>query len=107
MNVKCYARHTIMDGKVVTYATGFEQVGRFGKNFSATGPFEISVSRNGIIVHNAELKDTDKPFWLFSRAMHLARVMHKELVKCHGRPDWDQPPESHLSETTITEGIGA
>ena len=53
-------RITIMDGKVITIATGFiDRPGVFGISSDATGPLEISVSRNAIIVHHAECQDTE------------------------------------------------
>ncbi len=56
-------RPTIMDGKVSTFATGFsEEEGLLGPRWEATGPFEISVSRNKVSVHRAEL---------FSREDHV------------------------------------
>lgn len=46
-----------MSGKVVTFATGFrEEPGIFGLRHEALGPFEVSASRDAVIVHRAELK---------------------------------------------------
>lgn len=47
-------RITIMDGYVETFAEGFESTrGVFGEHFNATGPYEVSASRDRVIVHRA------------------------------------------------------
>lgn len=48
------SRRTVMDGEVVTFATGFEtRESIFGAEFRTTGPFEVSASRDAVIVHRA------------------------------------------------------
>ena len=65
-------RPTIMDGRVIQIATGFEErEGVFGPTYKATGPFEVSASRNAIVVHRAELRDQES-FDLFVRAVAVA-----------------------------------
>ena len=50
-------RITIMDGEVITFAEGFdERPGAFGPIYQATGPYEVSASRNAVMVHRAELR---------------------------------------------------
>lgn len=67
-------RPTIMSGKVVTYSTSFdEKPGIFGSLHEATGPFEVSASRDAVIVHRAELStydDVDS----FVEAVKMARM---------------------------------
>lgn len=47
------SRRTICDGEVVTFATEFkEHDGPFGGH-DAAGPFEVSASREGVMVHRA------------------------------------------------------
>lgn len=47
-------RITIMDGYVETFAEGFESTrGVFGESFNAIGPYEVSASRNRVVVHRA------------------------------------------------------
>lgn len=62
MNIQTSERHTIMDGKVVTYATGFvvREVGIF-RSAEALGPFEVSASRNAVVVHRAECRTPEAP----------------------------------------------
>lgn len=76
-------RHTIMDGVVVTYATAFHpERGAFGRSWDARGPFEISASRNAVMVHRAELTAATLP--LFMDAMRLAGIQHANLEpNCH------------------------
>lgn len=88
--VQCWARHTIMDGRVVTYSTSFERNGLVPEGKKAAGHFEISASRSGVIVHRAAI-ETDWHLQTFLAAIHMANKMHRELAKCHGRPEWDQP----------------
>ncbi|MCA3003748.1 MAG: hypothetical protein IOD15_00100 [Phycisphaerales bacterium] len=53
------SRITIMDGEVVTFAARFKQVeGTFGPDWDALGPFEVSASRNAVVVHRAECRST-------------------------------------------------
>ncbi len=80
-------RHTVMDGRVVSFAIGFRKVGEgmLGSLYEATGPFEISASRNAVVVHTAELKDA-VDFKQFNEALAHATLEHSALRKCDGRP---------------------
>jgi len=48
-----YASSTIMSGEVVTFATEFDKDG------FANGPFEVSASRNAVMVHRADCRTDD------------------------------------------------
>lgn len=89
--VECWARHSIMDGKVVTYSTSFEGDGHFPNPKEATGHFEVSASRNCVMVHRARIQ-TDWQLETFKSALDAANRMHCELARCDGRPEWKQPP---------------
>lgn len=53
------SRRTICDGEVVTFATGFEpHNGPFGGH-DAKGPFEVSASREGVMVHAAYCRSSE------------------------------------------------
>lgn len=53
--VKKSERPTIMSGKVITFALDFTQEkGIFGDRDVPSGPFEVSVSRDALIVHHCE-----------------------------------------------------
>ena len=90
---ECRARHTIMSGKVVTYAVGFEGDDRFPRTLTATGHFEISASRDCVMVHRATIR-TDWQLVTFTTAIHEANRMHCELAKCDGRPKSVQMPNA-------------
>jgi hypothetical protein len=79
-----------MDGKVVTYSTSFEGDGKFPNGKDATGHFEISASRNCVMVHRATIQ-TDRQLETFKRAIDIANRMHCELAACDGWPEWSQP----------------
>lgn len=91
--VLCWARHTIMDGKVVTYSTSFEGDGEFPHGKDATGYFEISASRNCVMVHRATIKSGCQ-LETFKAAIEIANRMHCELSACNGRPEWSQPNDA-------------
>ena len=44
-----------MDGKVITFATSFKGTGDFLDPKTATGPFEVSASKNMVCVYRANL----------------------------------------------------
>lgn len=79
-----------MDGKVVTYSTSFEGDGKFPNPKKATGHFEVSASRNSVMVHRATIQ-TDWQLETFKSALDAANRMHCELSACDGRPEWSQP----------------
>jgi len=61
MNYYLSSRQTIQDGEVVTIATSFEPLpGISSTGYRATGQFEISVSRNAVMIHRACLKSWDE-----------------------------------------------
>lgn len=54
MQIERRERHTIMDGKVVMFALRFnEEKGILGQRHVAAGPFEVSASRDAVMVHRA------------------------------------------------------
>ena len=55
MKILMSSRRTVMDGEVVTLATAFKAkgTGAFASH-EACGPFEVSASRNAVMVHRAE-----------------------------------------------------
>ena len=55
MKIYACSRRTITDGEVVTYATDFRKSQHSG-GYDPFGPFEISASRNAVIVHRATIK---------------------------------------------------
>lgn len=60
MKIESRKRHTIMDGSVVMFATAFdESKGALGKSYDARGPFEVSASRNAVIVHHADCRTSE------------------------------------------------
>lgn len=66
------SRRTIMSGEVVTFATGFTNgTSAFGDSYSATGPFEVSASRDAVVVHRADCCDNESVEALIS-AVRLA-----------------------------------
>ena len=79
-----------MDGKVVTYSTSFEGDGKFPNPKKATGHFDVSASRNAVMVHRATIQ-TDWQLETFRSALDAANRMHCELSACDGRPEWNQP----------------
>lgn len=61
MNIESHSRPTIMDGKVVTYSTAFRQSeGIFGPEYEAAGHFEVSASRNAVMVHRASIASKEE-----------------------------------------------
>ena len=76
-----YSRHMIQDGDVVTYARSFEFSGNRKTTYrcDALGPFEVSVSRNAIIVHRAVLR-TFEDFHALDEALTFARVQFNHFL---------------------------
>lgn len=57
MPVLMSSRRTIMSGEVVTFSTAFEkESGAFGDLYEATGIFEVSASRDAVMVHHADCR---------------------------------------------------
>lgn len=73
-------RPTIMDGKVITFATGFEGEDDVFSNCKPVGPFEVSASRNGVMVHSAMLR-TRSNYERFRAALNAAEQAHKDLAR--------------------------
>jgi len=60
MDIQQSERATIMSGKVVTFAQGFsKEEGVFGPRDEANGPFEVSVSRDAVMVHRADCRTAE------------------------------------------------
>jgi hypothetical protein len=74
-------RPTIIDGEVVTFALGFSsKPGPFGDVYSAEGPFEVSGSRNTVIVHRAYL-GSDEAVERFIEALRAAQKEAHRLTR--------------------------
>ena len=57
MKILMSSRRTVMDSEVVTLATAFKVKGRgLLDSHDARGPFEVSASRNAVIVHHAKTR---------------------------------------------------
>jgi hypothetical protein len=83
------SRRTIMSGEVVTFATGFhEHEGEWGPRCDATGPFEVSASRDAVIVHRAECRSLQQMTALI-KALTLAEKARITLA-----PTWRGGAES-------------
>lgn len=81
--MKC-GRLTICDGEVVTFATGFSgERGVFGESYRATGNFEVSASRNAVVVHRAECREASDVGLLVDAIMLAHRAM-ADLVSKRG-----------------------
>ena len=77
-STECYIRHTIMDGQVRSYA-------RHWDDCEAEGPYEVSASRNKVMVHHAGLKD-EVDFEEFTACLKQAKKDMQMLRACNGRP---------------------
>lgn len=75
------SRQTIMDGDVIMIATAFnERKTTFGVRYNARGPFEVSASRNAVIVHRANCSNRET-IRLLMEAIRLAETHMERLVK--------------------------
>jgi len=93
--IKKSHRHTVMDGRVVTFAHDFDKhEGILGERYVATGPIVVSVSQNGVHVHKAELVNKAH-LRIFKQVMSMAEYEHNKLIEADGRPDdnWDGNPK--------------
>lgn len=81
------SRRTVMDGEVVTFATAFkEKPGIFGRAaYEAIGPFEVSASRDAVIVHRATISSADSMDRLVE-ALRLAYAAMERLEGRYGQP---------------------
>jgi len=97
-------RHTIMDGRVVTFAMDFKKGdGIFGDSFDAVGPFEISASRNMVVVHKANI--TELSHQDFLTAFNLAIEEHRFLETNEGRPDDNDRGEAREVTSSTLKAI--
>ena len=78
MKLYLSSRRTIMDGEVVTFATAFYDTDGPIKGHKANGPFDISASREMVVVHHAQL-NTSESFELFIDALHHAMYANTRL----------------------------
>lgn len=80
MQILMSSRRTVMDGEVVTFSTAFEPWdGAFGKAYKAAGLFEVSASRDAVMVHRAECKSAGESAALVE-AIHCAEVVRATLA---------------------------
>ncbi len=71
------SRRTVMSGEVVTFATDFEETTSVFGGYRARGPFDISASRDAVMVHNAEFVDSN------GYAIFILAVIHAEEARRH------------------------
>lgn len=105
MPVLMSSHRTVMSGEVVTFSTAFTPWdSAFGKAWKAAGNFEVSASRDAVVVHHAECKSTDEVNELVEaiRRAGLARVMLEPTWR-GGAPSMF-PEEPTACEATRTEG---
>jgi hypothetical protein len=98
MNIYMHSRRTIMDGEVVTLATGFTKV----HSWEPGGPFEVSASRGAVVVHRADIRrqeELDALRAALAVAFDIKRVLE---------PTWSGGHESkYPSEPTlVVQGPG-
>lgn len=96
------SRRTVMDGEVVTFATRFEPWDSvFGKAYRAAGPFDVSASRDAVMVHRAECKDKTESLTL-ALAVTLAEQVRVALA-----PHWrGGQPSQYPDEPTLCAPAG-
>ncbi len=83
MQILMSSRRTVMSGEVVTFATEFKELdGAFGPVYDALGPFEVSASRDAVIVHRAECTTAD------CAAALVEAVLNAEAVRASLAPHW-------------------
>lgn len=73
-----WERHTIMSGKVVSYAESFEGSGLFPDGKEAIGGFEISASRDAVMCHRMAINDRRQKD-AFEAAFRAAWAKHLQL----------------------------
>jgi hypothetical protein len=98
------SRRTVMSGEVVTFAARFEPWdSAFGKAYRAVGPFNVSASRDAVMVHHAECKSAEEVAALCF-ALSLAERARSELA-----PHWrGGHPSLYPEEPTVfpdTSGV--
>lgn len=89
MRLMMSSRRTIMSGEVVTVSTAFEEWdSAFGPAWRAVGPFEVSASREAVVVHRAECR-TDEDANALIAAIECANDAREKLA-----PTWRGGSES-------------
>jgi hypothetical protein len=98
VNVYIQSRRTIMSGEVVTLATRFTK----DHGWEPGGPFEVSASRDAVVVHRADIRTQDQ-----MDAMRQALVVAFDIKRAL-EPTWSGGHESmYPSEPTlVVEGCG-
>ena len=100
MMLKSSHRHTIMSGRVVTYAQDFKtEPGVFGERYEPLGAFEVSASRDAVMVHRAEIAS---PLCMaeLQAALTEAWAEHNRLARFDGRPRLDEADRGAPREMT-------
>jgi hypothetical protein len=69
------SRRTIMSGEVVTFATRFEHKPGMPGGYQHYGPFEVSASRDAVMVHRAECHHPDDVALLIQAIRAAGRAM--------------------------------
>ena len=105
MPVLMSSRRTVMSGEVVTFSTAFTPWDSvFGKAWKAVGNFEVSASRDAVVIHHAECKSMEEVDELVEaiRRADLARAMLEPTWR--GGASSMFPEEPTACEATRTEG---
>ena len=97
MQILMSSRRTIQSGEVVTFATEFEPWDSvFGKAYRAHGPFEVSASRDAVVVHGAECTTAEQS------AALVEAVLNAEAVRASLEPHWrGGHPSTYPEEPTV------
>lgn len=77
--IKMCGRRTIMSGEVVTFATDFEErAGVFGAFWVASGSFDVSASRDAVMVQRGSSRNAEELETLI-QALRLADAARQKL----------------------------
>jgi hypothetical protein len=102
MNVYRWSRRTIMSGEVVTFAPAFTaDRNAFGPYHDAKGPFEVSASRDAVMVHRAECCSAEA-----SAALMVAIQLAEEARVALGQSWMGGAPSLYAKEPTLVFGEG-
>ena len=83
MPILMSSRRTVMSGEVVTFSTAFTPWdSAFGRSWKAAGNFEVSASRDAVVVHEASCKSTEEVEELVE-ALRYANAARERLA-----PTW-------------------
>lgn len=107
MQILMSSRRTVMSGEVVTFSTAFEPWdSAFGKAYKAAGQFEVSASRDAVMVHRAECRTAEQSAALVE-AIQCAEAVRATLAPYQrgGHPSMfpeeptptDKPPNAELT----------